>query len=472
MHRIRGLSSNPRIAQGVRKVELNLCYWPRKYARDMRSFLDMGLGYLGRLIIRLQCELFKYVECRFDITPYALYDDSSEAVLRKEAWRRYEAIRRAWLDFAARNLDAAGAHSDSPYVDLVRSWFVSSADQHQEQYDILHDGSFLCSVATAISKTRRPTLKLHHNWGRRRDPPVGNSLENNLEILKEQMLEGYAWSRYESLDFGQEFLPAARLLTDLPIACNRLGKPLQGLTVECFPPGPALNSAFNSQDHVTRWVEFALACRELRECSFEPQNVGRSYEEIHGAEGPPLEIDSIIAGFVGAMCSGPAVEHLRLSMHAFGRDTSEGVVHFPSHFLSKLQSRRVSRIDLSNMGLTASDLKHLIGQLPRFILKEVRFSWIDSKTDSFAEILELLRALKQDSPRCKLVIGIIGAGRNRIHTRITCHTSGWSYLQNGASFVVDEISDRQIVAKWNTDEGYRLLKWLEIMEEMRAEFGI
>lgn len=361
------MSQNPLIAASVPTLAVSLACRDRAQARDLAVFARARDDELRRVL--------RSYHLRWDET---VYGEDKEAcrmefgVLEESDWlhdhdrdvdkgfehdwatpeafecfRNYHRIRHALDDLQDKLklapeqvFDGTGSRRDYDVLDYTPAWGVEReravqtyrqlikeahkvySQKHQEQLQIIRDGSFAQAVARCLAKVQRkevqvviveePEPKMITGW-ERHSPAWYN---NDNDRLFWVMSSSNYWGSIGGNSDGQEERPPVnRLFTEIPVTCYQAGAPLANLKIEChpfageyfdlFPLSPKLPS-------LRKWsAELGVACQYLKSFEFDDPS---SFDLRH----LPMEPASIhMDAFLSAMLSGGRLESVVMRMHPY-----------------------------------------------------------------------------------------------------------------------------------------------------------
>ncbi|KAF2158598.1 hypothetical protein M409DRAFT_61492 [Zasmidium cellare ATCC 36951] len=405
MERIKGLSRNPLIAEGMRAVEINLAFRPVSIATSLATYCKS---------VTEKVDEFRR-SCHYD-TEFQEYEDEdlSDAAVNHRALLAAEdrlfLIRESFWQCVE---PGACRTADVSCQLLLRDCFARYALRQQDEEEIVNDGSFVNTIATAMARFKHSAYLTFVDEADiyPRSDAVTVAYDNDL--LARHMLQPHDWLSAETKIEQATLLPA-RLLVEFPIACARLGVPLQGLDIGCFPLKTLFTSLIPSdstRDRPTIWSELSGACRELK--TFQIGRRGMHCTPYREQRISPENCD-IINGYLGTTCSSPELESVYISMCPFrvcgSRKDSPDLLYQAGSFLRLLNSSSLTRIEILNVEVSGSDLESMISTLPRYRMRHIRLCDITVNEGGFADTVEILRSIKEDSKSCDIDLSTLYGG--------------------------------------------------------------
>lgn len=416
MERIRHLCQNPLIAKGMRVVEINLSFHPKPIADDPLRYFTFVDGVIE-----------KYGICDYK-TEFANFDDwnqSEEAVQHRalmDAFGKYWLIRESWrLSSDPESQPRGGFRADASYQQLFQDCLTEYRRRQQEEEQIINDGSFVEAIAEAMSHLQHPgflsLVGSHEHYFSRNSELV---MAEDKDLLVQKMLKPLSWLKVEEDENNGELVPA-RLLIELPIACDRLGVSLQGLQIGCFPLTRSFASLLPPSflaDPSRAWSELSSACRRLK--YFELGQRGMNCTPFR-KERTAADDCEIINAFLGTLCSMPELSIVGLNMitfrvsryaRTFSRHPPPADLYYQAGaILHRMKaSSSLKRVCLRYVELSQPELEAFVDALPRSGLQMVSLSKVHLNKGWFANSIEILKARKLSSPGCKINIYNFGNG--------------------------------------------------------------
>jgi hypothetical protein len=309
------ISRSPLIAAGVRSVQVVLDYRPKELAADLSRFKDHRKKDLNK--ISRKCEWHeeslylggggKYMSRMHPLREY------------RKAIDYYWSICLAWDDcFSPANGNAKYADS-LDYQRVLRQCHEEYRQKHEEQLQLITDGSFVNILASSMSQMAHcSSLHFVDKIDRYLDPYMRNPtlLLNNIEELSRFMVTPQDWRTIEELEGGAELVPA-KILSELLIAIHKAGTTLREIHVNCFPV--TSNCSMVCPDRQDRlnpaWANLSAACQHLEKFEFGGDSMSErpvQYNHLLAEE------QTFIDKYLGAILSGQSLEVVDLNFWAFG----------------------------------------------------------------------------------------------------------------------------------------------------------
>lgn len=404
MERIEKLSLNPLIADGIRVVELNLSFRPKPIASD--------IGVYCKFVTEKVDDFRGSCHYHTEFQHYEDDDESAEALEHRallEAEGRLYLVRESWRQV----VEPGKAHRvpDAEYQQLLQDCFATYASKQREEEEIVNDGSFVRTVARAMARCKKAAQLSFGDVSDACPRTDAVKVANDKDLLAREMLLPHDWLAVENGVEGAELLPA-RLLAELPIACARLGAPLRGLDVGCFPLKTMFSSLVPPESTATiLQAELAAACRGLKTFLFGRRGM---HCTPYRQQRLSAENCALVDAYLGAVCSSPELAFVYISMCPFrmcGTQTYRGPVSPDLHYqgsavVRSFNSPSLTNIEINHIEVSGSDLTALLGSLPSFRMRNIRLYSITLNEGGFTDAVEVLRRIKTDSPSC--VVDVFG----------------------------------------------------------------
>ncbi|KAK6068759.1 hypothetical protein SCUP234_11022 [Seiridium cupressi] len=385
LERAKIICDNRLLALGIEEVMIGLQYRPRELATDLAQFVKFRRNELGEM----QSRCYHYLES-WQLGGYDEDDDTVCPLPYKDydiANDNIDSIRRAWNGYVETGeMEIEGATLE--YVKILIEGHDSYRQKHEEQLRLIQDGTFVRAVAALFSRLpRRVALtfsdETEHDLSKdyvRNPTIVPSSKEELLKFLKTSQ----DWSTIEGME-GEPQLTAAKILSDLPIACHKAGVPLHDIKIRCFPTR-------NNYSMVApeSWDDLRSACQKVEE--FEFARRGMSCLPIRHEHIPPGQV-AYINGYLGAMFSSRCLISVDVSMRVFG--INDGQTDKDDHYhlgaiLLGCDSSRLRKFILSNMSLNQEELEPFCRRLGDR-LEKVWLTALQLREGKWADTLDILR---------------------------------------------------------------------------------
>ncbi|KAK8017031.1 3-ketoacyl-CoA reductase [Apiospora rasikravindrae] len=321
------------------------------------------------------------------------------------------------------------------YRQLLREAHELYGQRYQEQLEFIESGSFPQTVGRCLAKMRReglhltithePALRLLDGSGQPHD--AAWCINDNERLLWVFTTPHY-WCYFTKDPSEGMVVPAARLLTEIPVACYQAGATLTNLTIKCFPAAGRYSDLFplspkmpSLQDWAT---ELHAACQQLEVFNFNNHG-GKVLQE-------PAEHASALDGvyidtFLSAMVAGPKLEDITLCMASFTFTVAGDAVDDQGNYdlgpvlvAAAGHWAHVRKLFLTGFCMTQQDLETIyrrlaVGALERFDFGGVRLRRLsDGGESSWAGALDILREKlfrrPGGKPACKVNFGFISGG--------------------------------------------------------------
>ena len=367
LSRIDKLTRNPQIAAGVRLVQVVLEYRPRELAQNLSLYKNLRYQQVEE--VRNRCEY--HTDFITDIEE--LPNDTRKML---DAIAIYKEIMAAWDDACSDPEDTEGFGHESDegrkFKQLLYQCHEEYRRKHDDQYRLLTDGSFVRTLAAAVSRmTSLRSLAFFDHLDRPLDDFFDRSgvtiLANDTESLRRLLVMPQDWAAIEEMDPTPELLPA-KLLWELPIAIYERGQQLREVAVSALP----LKSNFDmlcphSRDEIQpAWDRLQAAFRCIQRV-----NVGSrgnmNCQDIR-LQHLPAEKQAYIDKYLTALLSGPCLEVIDIDLYALslndGRFPSEinakdGLYRIGS-VLASVCCPHLRRLDLSHVSFRQEEFEKFL----------------------------------------------------------------------------------------------------------------
>ncbi|KFY84902.1 hypothetical protein V500_08890 [Pseudogymnoascus sp. VKM F-4518 (FW-2643)] len=289
------------------------------------------------------------------------------------------------------------------YQEILRRGHEEYRRKHEEQFRLIMDGSFVETLASAISQMGH-CLSLHIL-----DEISGDSflkpysydptrMSTNPEEIPRFMLTPLNWETIEELKGGAELLPA-KILSGLPIAIHKAGAAMPVIKLYCFPT--TKNYSLISPDWPDRvdrnpaWSELRAACQHLTE--FDLNGLCQPIRCRHLLPEEQVPIDE----YLSAILSGQNIEVVNLNFHSLklndgsrgeARGEAQGLYRIGA-ILSTVNWPRIKRFEISHVSFLQGELEAFCRGLGGGRMKLVYFYHVELLCASWAEALDILREM-------------------------------------------------------------------------------
>lgn len=371
------ISRAPLIAAGVRTVYVVLHYCPKELAEDLSRYKllrENNLDYLRN-------------SCAGD--PNNRRRDGAGDRIFQKSIDDYSAITSAWTEYI-RQPDVASTDEDTlRYQEILRQGYEEFRQKHEEQSRLIMDGSFVETLASAISRMGQFTSlylvdEVDLCYYVRRlagDPTRMSTHPNELPLLMAVPLD---WATIEDLEGGAE-LPPAKILSELPIAIHKAGATIPELLIRCFPtannypmirPGYGLNNP--------AWlVDLRAASQHLTEFFLSP-----TPDPMHDRHVRPEEFP-LIRQYFCAVLSGQAIEHVFLE---FSRLSGyDGSKYYIGAVLATVNWPCLATFVMSGVSLDQGTLENFFRKLDGARMQRLHLYDVELLEGSWAGALDILR---------------------------------------------------------------------------------
>ncbi|VUC32791.1 unnamed protein product [Clonostachys rosea] len=416
-----GLTQNPLIASGIHGVLINLDYRPAELANNMALYANYLQLELQQIDTYCQTKIFHHHRFMSEDDDEC-YDEASEHLDACTQCRfEYRSLCDAW-QACVQNRGIAPTKETRAYQAMLRDGFQVYKQAHEEQAQIIADGSFVGSIATAIARVGHPvSLGLVDGRGHNASPFATDYFSSilNKEILAEFMIRPQSWNAIENIDAK---LVPAKILSELPIAIWQAGGALRNLSNGCFPHrkdhplvlSPALEGAQEQLDaaHQLRAFEFGTLASSA---------VGRTHLNE--------EAKSAMNAYLGSMLESTNLQKLSLDLMAYSGDDDNG--NRPGYYhigstLSSVKTTDLRHVSISNAALSQQDLEAFCRSLGRRI-ESLSLSKVDLLDGSWSDALETLR----DSLSSRCLAGLCevsfsGLSGGEFGDQVEDQTTPWS----------------------------------------------
>jgi hypothetical protein len=416
MERIKNLSKNKLIAEGMRAVEINLAFRPRSIAKDVKEYFEFAAEKVyahGR-------------HCDWD-TEFEEFEDDDESPEALEyrallaAKDMFRLIERSWRQLAnPKTRTPEDFQGNSLYQQIFKDCFQRYGMMQEEEDQIVADGTFVQAIAEAMAQSSRTVFLSFID-----SPLSGTGFPKTLAVARDptlltaEILEPHDWLKAEERKFDGKLLPA-RILVELPIACERLGAPLQGLHIGCFPLTKAftclLPQSCSAESLV--WRQLSSSCRNLKYLQFGKRGMNSTpYRKGRIA----VEHCTIIDAYIGALCSAPELVALYICMTPFRvcdpkphsiREIPAADIYYEAGNILRMigSSSSLKRIGIQCVEISGSDLECFLNRLPESGLRAIRLCSVTLHSGGFVSAVEILKSRKLSSINCSVDLSSLQGG--------------------------------------------------------------
>ncbi|RHZ53862.1 hypothetical protein CDV55_103398 [Aspergillus turcosus] len=384
------LSKCPRIAKGVRAIQVGLQYRPEELVSSCPRFKDYRKKQLEEMAR----------SCDYHAETWFLggYESDDETVCELPLWVYREAlsnhskITNSWDSYFDSDKSDDGTESEADeYMEIFVRGYNEFRKKHEEQLQLIMTGSFVTTLASCISQL--PDM-VALGFTDQLDPPYDRF--NPTVVLRDKSLlpglmsAGLEWQKIE--DFGDVKLTPARILFELPIAIHKAGTTLRDLYIGPFPCRGSFslicpNTVSNPTDPAA-WSDLRAACSSLRRVSFGGSLNCRFIRHEHL---PPVE-KYYVDQYLGAILCSPDMEDVRMSFNAFGlndgRTTKEGGYDL-GPILGAVKWPRIRRLGILSVSLKQDELERFCSGLG-YSLRWLQLASIHLLSGSWERILDTL----------------------------------------------------------------------------------
>lgn len=366
------------IAEGVHKIEVVVDYRPRELATDLLRF---GRRRRNDLIHPVrECCMYEMEEIKANDMdhetvsdyPYSDYQQTTEYCQKMiVAWNKY--VRAPDKE----EMDATTLE----FIQLFRKGHQEYIQKHEEQFQLITDGSFVGKLTSAMSRMRHCASFQFVS-----DIDCYSMLENanpltfrddEREALR-LMTSPLSWHHINHLQGGAKILPA-KLLWELPIALHEAGLTIQAISICTFP-----HPSSCPMDYPAPWTNLFAACQHLKIFGLESIMVNGSSEPFDHLLGKEQDL---IEQYVGVVLSSEVLEVIRLSF----QDFSEGTVlpHVGS-LPQAINWPRIRKLRISHVSLSQEEHEVFCSGLG-YMVENIDFHDINLQGGSWAGVLDMLR---------------------------------------------------------------------------------
>ncbi|OBT68293.1 hypothetical protein VE03_02238 [Pseudogymnoascus sp. 23342-1-I1] len=370
------VSESPLIAEGVCNIEIVVGYRPRELATDL-------LRFAKHRAMDLRFHIGDGYRCVMEEIEFNGGDDETISDYPYEVYQQItdygENIRSAWIEYTR----AADKGAISPeYLHLLLQGHQEYIQKHEEQFQLITDGSFVERLASAMSRMAH-CASLHFvddvDCYSTLDDVSPLVFRDDAREFSRFMTAPLSWSEIRHLKVG-EILPA-KLLWELPIALHKAGLILRAMLIHTFPHPdwcPAIYPA--------TWTNLYDACHHLRIFRLEGISLGRSSETSDPVLGRGL---AFVERYIGTVLSSEDFEliNLRFRDSAVGDDVASYRVGL---LPEAINWPRIKKLSISYISLSQDELEKFCCGLG-YMVEDIRLNNIDLRSGSWAGALDMLR---------------------------------------------------------------------------------
>ncbi|OBT95245.1 hypothetical protein VE01_07590 [Pseudogymnoascus verrucosus] len=380
------ISRAPLIAAGVRSIDVVLHYCPKELAEDLSRYKNQRENDLNSLSS----------SCDYQAETWYLggHDPDDETVCEQplrvynKAMADYSAIISAWDEYIGQP-DVASTDEDTlKYQEILRQGHEEYKQKHKEQFRLIMDGSFVETLALAISRMRHGT-SLHFvdeigGWdylNRCSDDPT--RMSTHPDELPRLMAIPLDWRTIENLEGGAELLPA-KILSELPIAIHKAGATVLDILIRCFPTVKNYSMIRPSHDpNNPSWPDLRSASQHLTEFFLSTNQPPIRDRHLRPEEHCPID------QYLCAILSGHDIEDVRLYFH--GSNVNDGGLYRIGTILATANWPRLKRFSISDVSLDPGKLENFFRKLDGSRMERVYLRNVELLDGNWAGALDLLR---------------------------------------------------------------------------------
>ncbi|RHZ47420.1 uncharacterized protein CDV56_100478 [Aspergillus thermomutatus] len=384
------LSKSPRIAEGVRAIQVGLQYRPQELVSDCRRFKDYRKQQLGEMAR----------SCDYYAETWMLggYDSDDETVcplplrVYREAISNYYRISRSWdRHFTPDESEDVTKSEVDEHQEILLRGYNEYCKKHEEQLQLITTGSFVIALASCISQL--PNARAL-GFTDQVDPPYDRY--NPTVVLRDKSLlpglmsAGLEWQKIE--DFEDVKLTPARILFELPISIHKAGTTLRDLYIGPFPCRGSFSlicpDTLSNPTDPAAWSDLRAACSGLWRVSFGGSLNCRFIRHEHLPPGEKYYVDQ----YLGAILCSPDMEDAWMSFNSFGlndgRTTKEGWYDI-GPVLGAVKWPRINRLAILSVSSKQDELERFCAGLGHS-MRYLQLSSIHLLNGSWAGILDTL----------------------------------------------------------------------------------
>jgi len=303
LHRIDMLTRNPKIAAGVRIVQVKVEYRPRELAQSLHLYKMLQWEKLKKM----------HDSCTY-YTEFAFYPTDDEQKIL-DSMTIIDNMRMAWGIWSG---DLDDEDQQTRYNEFLSQCHEEYRHKQEDQYRLLTDGSFVKVLAASMCRltslralafadyTHCPIDSVYCKTG----AEVSAVFANDMEMVRKAFVMPQEWREVENIDPIPELLPA-KLLWELPIAIHEGGKELREVKVSTLPVKSNFDMLcpYDQKGDQPAWGRLWRAFR----------NVQRVYVAGSGrpSQHPPPEKKAYTDKYLAALISSPSMEQVHINFSGF-----------------------------------------------------------------------------------------------------------------------------------------------------------
>ncbi|KAK8012589.1 ADP-ribose pyrophosphatase [Apiospora marii] len=398
------VSRNAHVAASVRKVVISLASYTLGMADDMALFVESRLEDIKKMCLHYDSD---WHMLRSDLKQKA----PEEIKCLRNGCRIFDAWDKdGYLDHDE-DYDVYGYEGETERESAIRNyrgliWKAHDTyhGKHREQLELVEGGSFVQSVVRCLGHLRHECLQFIITDGMKSPYHESAYIINDNEQLLSAMSAPHGWldSYKNRSDEGEVSLPAARLLSEIPIACYRAGAPITDLSIVCFPIWGQLSLLVPGAPSLSPMselpAELGTACQQLEkfEFGYEGMSFLCPVWQLRRPMSPP---DRIYANsFFKAMISGGNLTTVHINMLVFGHGVPSGHPEYRyfdlGPVLEEMTWTKVQAVELSGFEIRQDALENMFRKLDGGALRVLDLASVQLRGDgggSWADALEVLR---------------------------------------------------------------------------------
>jgi hypothetical protein len=419
------ISRNLLIASGVRAIQVVLDYRPEELATDLSRFKDQRKKDLSVL----------YNKCGYYAETWFLggYDENDDTIcplpLREynRAMQYYHSMCSAWdgcVRPADENANEDGTANDADRLEhqrVLRQCHEEYRQKHEEQRQLITDGSFVNILAASISHMAHCSSlhfvdSIDSYLDLYSENPTLLLSKSHTEELSRFMATPQKWRTIEQLEGGAKLVPA-KILSELVIAIHKAGATLRHIHIGCFPLLTNYSMLCpDRQDQLNpTWADLHAACQHLEEFVFgglSMNNQPLRYNHLSA------EDQAFTDKYLRAMLSGQSLEVVCLNFYAFGiSDRRRGTHRAKASYrigsiLGTTNWLHVKRAAISSVSLNQDELEQFCNKLGDR-LEAIRLRSVQLESGSWAGAMDILREKVSSrclDMKCKVALGGLTGG--------------------------------------------------------------
>ncbi|KAH8812186.1 hypothetical protein F5884DRAFT_898498 [Xylogone sp. PMI_703] len=412
INRLKGISTNPLLAAGVRGIQVILDYRPRELSTDLLRYKDQGKKDIQRVY---DCCDYHAEPCTFGVFEFDYDEEPGREYY--DAMDYYSSVRLAWDD---RISSAESNVKDEDRLEFQKFLHKSHEEyrrKHEEQLQLIMDGSFVNIIA--LSMSRMPNCYFMHFVDIMEDylyPYVDEPtlLLNNIEEFAPVMTSPPDWRAVERLQGVTELVPA-KLLSELPIAINNAGVILKEINITAFPLLTNYSVICPNHDDLLNpaWPALREACRYIEKFEF---GTGGLYNALARYNNHAAEEQISINNYFHAMLSSQNLKTVRLNLGRYtldedGGSKRTGWFHIGS-VLATINWPQIRCVRLQEVSINQDELEKFCNGLGNG-LRELSLSGVHLLTGSWVGVLDILREKISSSSlitTCRLIFQSFSSG--------------------------------------------------------------